>query len=235
MLTLSGAERLDPLAWDAAFKEVMAHAGDTNVQVRFIVTNQSPAAIVIQDVSPSCACSRVTAPPRPWVLEPGELGRLLVTTDVRGKSGALVKTVVLSTSVGLRAASYRITIQEPLTEAQRKRNQDLAAANRQAVFKGECAKCHAEPAEGKSGRELYAAACGLCHEAEHRASMVPNLKSLKQPASRAYWLKWITEGKAGTLMPAFAQSAGGPLTESQIAELADWLVQARVPAQTPPK
>ncbi len=231
LLPLRGADRPVPLVWDATFKEVVGRAGDTNVQVSFSVTNQSASSIVIHDVSASCACSRVIAPARPWILSPGESGKLAVVTDVRGKSGALVKTIVLSTSVGLRAASYRIAIQEPLSEAQRKRNQELAQANRQAVFQGECAKCHLEPMRSKTGGELFAAACGICHEAEHRASMVPYLRPSKHPATRVYWLKWITEGKEGTLMPAFAQSAGGPLTGTQIVELAEWLVKSRTPAK----
>ncbi len=82
----------------------------------------------------------------------------------------------------------------------RAKNQGLAKADRQAVFKGECAKCHAEPTKGKIGRELYAVACGICHEAEHRASMVPDLKALNKPTSRDYWLQWIAHGKADTLM-----------------------------------
>ena len=67
------------------------------------------------------------------------------------------------------------------------------------------------------------AACAVCHEAKHRASMVPDLHNLKVPTSEEFWRTWITAGKAGTLMPAFATSQGGPLNDMQIASLAAYL------------
>jgi mono/diheme cytochrome c family protein len=105
----------------------------------------------------------------------------------------------------------------------RSRNMQLALADRQAVFKGECAKCHVEPAAGKTDLALYQAACGICHDSHNRASMVPDLRALKHPTDRDHWLKWITFGRPGSLMPAFAQSEGGPLTEEQIDSLVSYL------------
>jgi mono/diheme cytochrome c family protein len=57
--------------------------------------------------------------------------------------------------------------------------------------------------------------------------MVPDLRALKKTTSRDYWLTWITHGKPGTLMPAFAAQAGGPLTDAQIHALADYLHNRR--------
>lgn len=113
-----------------------------------------------------------------------------------------------------------------------------ALADRQAVFKGECATCHVDKGVGKLGAELYAASCGICHEAEHRAAMVPDLKVPRSPRDLAFWQKWITEGKAGTLMPAFAATHGGPLTQEQADSLAAYLDQnfprgQHIPAITP--
>jgi len=108
-------------------------------------------------------------------------------------------------------------------------NQQLALADRQAVFKGDCARCHVAPTVAKMGKELYEAGCSICHDAAHRATMVPDLHAPKQPiaddlsARWLYWAKWITEGKPGSLMPAFAQGHGGPLTKEQIASLVNYL------------
>ncbi|MEW6161580.1 MAG: cytochrome c, partial [Verrucomicrobiota bacterium] len=120
----------------------------------------------------------------------------------------------------------------------RSRNMMIAMANRQAIFKNDCASCHAHPTVGKKGEALYQAACGICHEAEHRASMVPDLTALKNPTSKEYWELWVTKGKPGTLMPAFAKSEGGPLDEEQVASLVDYLThhyppRPRVQAETP--
>ena len=148
---------------------------------------------------------------------------MTVTTDVRGKRGSLLKTAIVYASSGTRVLTYQVDIQEPSTPEERARNQSLAKADRQAVFRDECAKCHAEPAKGKTGKELFAVACGICHEAEHRASMVPDLKALKKLTTREYWFRWITHGKVDTLMPGFSQKEGGPLTENQIESLVEFL------------
>ncbi len=105
----------------------------------------------------------------------------------------------------------------------RARNQSLALADHQAVFRGDCARCHAEPAKDRLGHELYTLVCGICHDAEHRASMVPLLGKSEQSRNAAYWRTWITFGKPGSLMPAFAQALGGPLTREQIESLSEFL------------
>src|SRR4030095_14910931 len=92
-----------------------------------------------------------------------------------------------------------------------------------AVFRNDCASCHVTPAVGKKGYELYQAACGVCHDAEHRASFVPNLRALNKPTNHNYWLTWVMYGREGSLMPAFAKAKGGPLDEEQIQSLADYL------------
>jgi len=53
--------------------------------------------------------------------------------------------------------------------------------------------------------------------------MVPDLSKLKMATNREFWRNWITYGKPGSLMPAFAASQGGPLTDMQIASLAAYL------------
>jgi hypothetical protein len=61
--------------------------------------------------------------------------------------------------------------------------------------------------------------------------MVPDLHALKHPTDAALWRKWITSGKGiipaqvGSMMPAFSQAEGGPLTEEQISSLVDYLAR----------
>ena len=213
----------EPLGFDALHKVTTVRAGQTNVIVTFAVTNLSRQPVIIHDVVLSCGCSVASLPARPWTLLPGAHGLVTITTDLRGKSGSLLKSAVVQASTGTRVLTYQVNILDPTTTAERVRNQTLAQADRQAVFRGDCARCHAEPAKGKTGKELFAAACAICHEAEHRASMVPDLKALKQPATRDFWLQRITHGKPDTLMPAFAAPTGGPLTAAQIHSLVEFL------------
>jgi cytochrome c553 len=90
---------------------------------------------------------------------------------------------------------------------------------------GRLRPCHVEPVIGKMGKELFTAACGICHEAEHRASMVPDLHQLKVTPNAEYWKFYIVNGKPATLMPAFAQAQGGPLSDAQIASLVEYMVK----------
>ena len=95
-------------------------------------------------------------------------------------------------------------------------------------------QCHAETAKDsaghdKLGQDLYSAVCGICHEAAHRATFVPDLHHLKEPTSAEFWRNWINNGKPGTLMPAFAKSEGGILSDEQIDSLTQHLT-ATIPA-----
>ena len=87
----------------------------------------------------------------------------------------------------------------------------------------------AKPAQ-KTGAELFHTACGICHFAAPRASVVPDLLTAREPRDAAFWRKWISEGKEGTLMPAFAQAQGGPLTDQQIESLIEFAL-ASLPTQ----
>lgn len=215
----------DPLTFDARHKNASAFFGQSDVVVKFAVTNLSTRPVIISDVALSCGCSVASIPTKPWTIEPGGHGYVIVTTDVQGKRGSLLKTATLLTSSGTRVLTYQVDIIEPATPEERAQNQKSAKADRQAVFRGDCVRCHVEPTRGKFGHELFVAACGICHEAEHRASMVPDLKALKKPTPSAYWLQWIERGKQDGLMPAFSSQLGGPLTEEQIKSLADVLTR----------
>ena len=120
-----------------------------------------------------------------------------------------------------------------MTDADRARGLAAAKVDRQAVFKNDCATCHALPGNGKYGQVLYNAVCAVCHEAEHRATMVPDLHNLKVPTNVDFWQTWIAHGKPGSLMPAFASADGGPLNDMQIASLAAYL-NAAIPSHAAP-
>jgi cytochrome c553 len=218
------------LAWDAELKEATATHTQLVTELVFNFTNVSPAEVSINHVGTSCGCTAVRMPPMPWKLPPGTVAALPVAMTVAGKSGIVFKTVTINTDKGFKVLSVKTTILPPppaqMTDMDRGRNQLLARENRQLVFKGECASCHVEKAIGKVGKDLYDAACGICHEAEHRATMVPDLHALQHETNAEYWKTWIDNGKDATLMPAFAQRYGGPLTDLQISSLVTYLVKA---------
>jgi mono/diheme cytochrome c family protein len=207
----------------------------TNV---IVMTNTIPVPVIITQVHPSCGCTTAQLPPLPWTIAPGTNGEIGLTVNLAGKFGTVVKTVHVATTQGSKDLIIQINILPPvmrsMTDADRMRQMEIAKVDRQAVFKNDCASCHVKTGQFKFGKELFDADCGICHEAEHRASMVPDLHTLKVPTNEEFWRTWIAHGKPGTFMPAFSEGDGGPLSDMQIASLAAYL-SAVIPSKVSPQ
>ena len=147
-----------------------------------------------------------------------------VVVDLTSRRGMLNKTIYVETSEGEQTLLVHVDVPPP-PEIQREINQDLARTDRQAVLRGDCASCHVAPAVGKKGAELFVAACGICHTAPNRASMVPDLMQPTVKRDAAYWETMIREGRDKTLMPAFEQARGGSLDDGQIKSLVAYLLE----------
>jgi len=220
------------LGFDAEAKEIRAKPGDTESKFVFNLTNVSPHEIIVTRIQTTCGCT-VAHLTCPWKLEAGAVGQIPVTMNLIGKHGSVLKGVILHTDHGVKSLQVKTIIEETgprkMTALDRQRNRLRALGDSQAVFRDDCATCHAQPTIGKMGKELYSAACGICHEAEYRAPMVPDLENLPNDTNTEYWRHIVTQGKPKTLMPAFSQARGGPLTEPQITSLVEYLV-ATMPA-----
>jgi mono/diheme cytochrome c family protein len=214
-------------AWDALVKEHTAKTGELSAKLSFSLTNVTDNEVIINAVRTSCGCTVAKVPNLPWHIPAGSNGTFEIVADLRGKSGILSKTVTVDSSAGYRFLTVRVSIPAgPASSnalADRARNMQVAMADRQAVFRGDCATCHLHPGMGRRGEELYHAVCGVCHEAEHRASMVPNLRALGHPTDAEFWREVISKGKSNTLMPAFSVAEGGPLADDQVQSLVDYL------------
>ncbi len=225
------------LAWDNTMKETNAPANASSANFVFSFTNVSPDNVVILNVHTSCGCTTAQLPPLPWTLPAGTNSQIGVNVNFAGKSGTLLKTVTVTADKGTQTLMVKINILPPVTptlsDADRARGVEMSKADRQAVFRGDCATCHVKPGQGKYGKLLFDADCAICHEGEHRASMVPDLHALKVPTNVEFWQTWISHGKPGSLMPAFSTADGGPLTDMQIASLANYLA-ATIPSQVAP-
>lgn len=215
------------LKFDATSKSVELKQGETKGIFQFALTNVSKDTVTITSVHTSCGCTAGKLPHSPWVLAPGDSGFVDFTMDMTGKSGKVTKTATIASSAGPFILTLTSMAQPPdptvMRAGDRTKNLQVAAADRQAVFRNDCATCHVHPAVGKTGKVLFDAACGICHDAEHRASMVPTLRDPKRATDVNYWTKWISEGRDGSLMPAFALKNGGILTDAQIGSLVAYL------------
>jgi cytochrome c5 len=193
--------------------------------------------VAILEVHPSCGCTTAQLPPLPWIIPPGANGQFGLTVNLAGRTGMQVKTVNVKTDKGFKQLILKINILPPVvptqSDADRAHALEMAKADRQTVFQGDCAICHVKPGTGKYGKPLYDAVCAICHESTTRASMVPDLHNIKTPPNVDFWQTWIAHGKAGSLMPAFSTADGGPLSEMQITSLAGYL-NMTIPSQAAP-
>ncbi len=229
---VAASNAANPIGWDATEKTLHPKLGDDSVAFQFTATNSAKKPVTIEEIRPTCGCTVAEMPAQPWVLAPGASGTFIGTVDIRGKEGTVSKSLFVNSTAGTQMLTLTIKI-PTLDDAARLRNQRMALANRQAVFQGDCAVCHLKPAVGRSGAELFTAACGVCHFAANRASMVPDLLTARQHRDAEFWRKWISEGKEGTLMPAWSKDHGGPLTRGQIDSLVDFAM-ATLPTEPPP-
>lgn len=222
-----GGPTIDALVFDAREKTYDPKAGETHAKFKFFLTNTATTEIIVNNVRTSCGCTAARLPSQPWKIAPGEGGEIGFTVDLAGKVGHITKSGTVLTSAGQQVLLLHVNIPKQTLAAirtgDRQKNMQIATADRQAVFRNDCATCHVQPLFGQKGKSLYDTACGICHEAEHRQAFVPNLRALNKPTGPQYWQTWITFGREGSLMPAFLKGKGGPLDEEEIASLVEYL------------
>jgi mono/diheme cytochrome c family protein len=217
------------LVFDAETKQYNASPGEATAPFVFNLTNVWTNEIVITGVKASCGCTTASMPAVPWHIPPAGEGQIHAQVNLAGKGGLVTKTLTFSTSIGTRLLFLKVNIPiapasgGALSESERRAAMARAVGDPQAIFKGDCVSCHVEKGRNAHGETLYVADCGICHESSHREKIVPDLHALKQETDLAYWKQIITSGKPHTLMPAFSATQGGPLTDDQIASLANYL------------
>jgi mono/diheme cytochrome c family protein len=218
------------LVWDKTEASSTPKPDEKSAAFTFRFENRSGSEIIIQSAKATCGCTVAALPHQPWRIAPGAKGELMATMDVGGKAGRIAKLITVETSEGHHRLTLVADLPPPpfsgaeMMPAERIANVELAKANRQAIFQGDCRSCHVDRGEAKLGRDLYLADCSICHEASQRAAMVPDLRTPNGPRNLSYWHHWISEGHPGSLMPAFAASEGGPLSQQQINSLVTYLV-----------
>jgi hypothetical protein len=213
------------LAFDTTSKTYTAKPGEESCAFHFQVKNTSEKEVVINQVRTSCGCTIAKLPSQPWHIMPGAGGEITLVMDLRGKTGTIIKTATIDLPTSFKELTIVVMVPDisALPNPNRIMNQQIATLDRQAIFKNECADCHAVPTRGQMGPALYTAACAICHDSKHRASSVPDLHALSHPTDSDFWREMVTHGKPKTMMPGFARAEGGPLTGAQIDSLVAYL------------
>jgi cytochrome c oxidase cbb3-type subunit III len=75
------------------------------------------------------------------------------------------------------------------------------------------------------GREIYGEQCALCHGSSGQGAVASalNSKNFLENASDQIMFETVRAGRPGTIMPAWAQDNGGPLTDEDIRDLVNFM------------
>ena len=222
------------LTWDSLGKQHQSRPNELDVGFEFHFQNRTDKEVRITNAYTSCGCTVAKLPKTPWIIKPGQKGSIPIIMDLRGKTGIIAKETTVITNLGNITLTTKVSVgptnspsgpDRARSTEERAANLRLAAKNRQAVFQNNCIECHVKPTIGKRGKQLYATACGICHDAKNRAPFVTELRALSKGKDKAYWNTWIADSKPGSLMPAFAKKHGGILDDSQIKSLVAYLTR----------
>ncbi len=166
--------------------------------------NLLPATIQILSSDTSCGCTQVEVIDE--IIEPGQEGFIVMTTDTSAKLGQFKKSITLITN--LFKFPIEITVDGFVVHQKGK------MVDKTVLFKGECKTCHVGENIGeKTGALLFNSICYMCHKEGFDKKKL-TLEEIK---------KSITIGVDGTSMPGYSKEKKGPLTKEQIQTLVDFI------------
>ncbi len=189
---------------------------DEKVEFDWPYHNEGDGPLKILRTRSSCGCTMTLLDGE--VIEAGNTGKLKIAFDPAGQHGSVTKTLSVVTNdperqrVLLTVKAKVLPVDTPTVEG------DHPPITGQSLLMGDCATCHAAPAEGKSGEELYTAICAMCHGVDGTGISAPSLRhpSYLESRSDQELNEGIAFGTTNPRMPGFGQLMGGPLTEDQI-------------------
>lgn len=206
---------------------------DRKVTYAWPFQNRGRSDLVITATRPSCGCTASVIDDK--AVPPGGSGTLSVTFDPAGQHGKVRKSLaVVSNDPAHTVVS--LTVRAEVEPVDRPPTPDgHPPITGQSLLMGSCASCHAAPAAGKRGEELWKAVCGMCHGAAAEGGLAPTLRAPDYLASKddAALRTAIAYGTANPKMPGFSDQMGGPLRAEQIDSLVG-LLRTWGPTATPP-
>ena|GEM_PF-2053486 len=200
---------------------------DSKERTSFLLYNIGGQHLRITAVDTSCGCTVADVSKK--VVAPGDFTRIRVELDTSLKLGKLRKTITVHSNDPKRPDLPLFVVGEVLPKPMEGHAQiHLQPRDRLALFKGDCAKCHANAGKGKSGKALFLADCAMCHgvNAMGNHSAGPSLMGgdYENEAYRGQMRRVIADGSPKSpQMPPFSQKNGGPLNDDQIDSLVGFL------------
>ncbi len=213
----------------------------------FKIHNDGGEPLIIKEVTSSCSCALVSLTEK--YIEAGKTGDLGVILDTTGLKGELREEIKIfsndpeqkQVSVYLLAkvlpkdeeAAKKKSLRRPSSRAEQSNiitlvdpHANLTDAGRGEIFRGDCATCHALQGKGKLGGDLFQADCAMCHGQNAEGGLGPSLVTgnYHDPEFVRHVQEVIQAGSLNSKsMPAFAKEKGGPLTETEIVSILNFL------------
>lgn len=119
-----------------------------------------------------------------------------------------------------------IWLREPLRQTEKTQADFVATFERgEALFVENCAQCHGQSAEGGGAPSTYDAQDSW--PAPNLTTIVKRYEDAPIPDIREYLVDTVHRGRPGTPMPAWSSDYGGPMTDQQIEDIADWILASQ--------
>jgi mono/diheme cytochrome c family protein len=199
---------------------------DTVSKHRIALQNTGGTTLILKEIRPSCGCTAVLADESR--IPPGKTTFLTVRMDTSLKLGSIRKTVdIESNDPQFPVQMLIINAQSIAPKGSKQHGTLIKVKDPLVLFKGDCASCHIQRGQNKTGESLFIADCGMCHGLQAEGGVAPRLNNvdMQNPLTRHYIEDVIRNGSPhNPSMPPFSQAKGGPLTEAQVASLLTYLM-----------
>jgi mono/diheme cytochrome c family protein len=215
--SLTGEERDDFLSSPLiVFNETSFNFGVVNqgepLEHIFIFRNGGADTLIIEKVTSSCGCMATVV--NSETIGPGETGEIKVTVDTSWKKGRVEKTVQVKSNDPLNPLvilQLRADVRDPYHTGN--------TTKAEAIFRSPCRKCHTDRGIGQLGATLFRTDCLICHRRGKIAKPLVLLRKLPEKKLK----NALEKGIPDTVMPGFSWRKGGPLTDTQIRSLIQYI------------
>lgn len=219
VVILIAASEAPKIRFETTSHDFGALDSDQVVEYEWTLHNDGGAPLEILGVKPQCGCTVTT--PTEGPIPPGGSGVLKVRFDPAGMSGSIRKSLAVMCN-DPSAPRVLLTVRAEVRHVPVKRAPgEHPPTAGQSMLVGECATCHAAPAAGKTGEDLYRAVCAMCHGPDGSGIHAPSIRAPDYLGSRSddELASAISYGTANPKMPGFVDLMGGPLSTDQIDSL----------------
>ncbi len=146
-------------------------------------------------------------------MNPGEKGRITVTTDTKGKLGKIAKSIRVHSNDTNRPQITLVLMMNIRDELHSRKY------NAREIFRKPCAGCHVDAGKYNRGFDLFNSDCAMCHNYNKTAAPAAAMRDIPEDRLR----KNIEDGVNGSSMPSWSETKGGPLTSEEIRSLVEFI------------